>query len=213
MRAMLVSFATQHLWLHWKIAGDHLARLYADYKPGIHWPQMQMQSGTTGINTVRIYNPEKQRRDQDPTGSFVADWVSEYGSPRYPDPIVDHLAAARMARERLWSLRQQAGSRESSSEIFVRHGSRNPAREVSARHMNQSLCRASSISDLVVLCELFGRQHFHRSRAVAKVNSLPTSPVEMRNELADVAICRRAWSRGREQNQNPTLCLPLSFSI
>lgn len=129
MRAMLASFASQHLWLHWKFAGDHLARLYTDYEPGIHWPQMQMQSGTTGINTIRIYNPEKQRHDQDPTGSFVAAWVPEYGSPAYPDPIVDHLAAARTARERLWSLRKQPGSREIASEILDRHGSRNPARE------------------------------------------------------------------------------------
>jgi deoxyribodipyrimidine photo-lyase len=129
MRAMLTSFASQHLWLHWKYSGDHLARLYTDYEPGIHWPQMQMQSGTTGINTIRIYNPEKQRLDQDPTGSFVSTWVPEYRSPDYPPPMVDHLAAARTARERLWSLRQQPGSRESANEIFVRHGSRNPARE------------------------------------------------------------------------------------
>ena len=48
MRAMLMSFAAYHLWLHWRPAGLHLARLFVDYEPGIHWSQCQMQSGTTG---------------------------------------------------------------------------------------------------------------------------------------------------------------------
>ena len=68
MRAMLVSFAAYHLWLHWREPGLFLARQFLDFEPGIHWSQMQMQSGTTGINTLRIYSPSKQARDQDPQG-------------------------------------------------------------------------------------------------------------------------------------------------
>ena len=71
MRAMLMSFATFDLWLPWQEAGLHLARQFIDYEPGIRWPQCQMQSGETGINTVRIYSPVKQGHDQDPTGEFV----------------------------------------------------------------------------------------------------------------------------------------------
>jgi deoxyribodipyrimidine photo-lyase len=80
MRAMLMSVASYHLWLHWREPGLHLARLFTDYEPGIHWPQTQMQSGTTGINTVRIYNPIKQGYDQDPKGEFVRRWVPELAS-------------------------------------------------------------------------------------------------------------------------------------
>ena len=133
MRAMLVSFASQHLWLHWRETGEHLARLFTDYEPGIHWPQVQMQSGTTGINTIRIYNPEKQRQDQDPSGEFVARWVPELASGAYPAPIVDHLAAAREARERLWGLRGSSESRDHARQIYEKHGSRNPAREGTPR--------------------------------------------------------------------------------
>ena len=74
---MLMAVASYHLWLDWRPTGLHLARLFTDYEPGIHWPQTQMQSGTTGMNTVRIYNPVKQGKDQDPTGVFTRHWLPE----------------------------------------------------------------------------------------------------------------------------------------
>ncbi|MEY4506617.1 MAG: Cryptochrome-like protein cry2 [Pseudomonadota bacterium] len=75
MRAMLVSVAAYPLWLHWRPVGEWLATQFLDYEPGIHWSQMQMQSGTTGINTTRVYNPIKQAQDHDPNGVFVRHWL------------------------------------------------------------------------------------------------------------------------------------------
>jgi deoxyribodipyrimidine photo-lyase len=75
MRAMLVSVAAYPLWLHWREVGLWLAREFLDYEPGIHWSQLQMQSGTTGINTTRVYNPVKQAQDHDPQGHFVRRWL------------------------------------------------------------------------------------------------------------------------------------------
>jgi hypothetical protein len=87
MRAMLVSFASYQLWLPWRATGLHLARQFVDYEPGIHWSQVQMQSGTTGINTMRVYNPVKQGHDQDPEGVFVRRWVPEVADvPTPADP-------------------------------------------------------------------------------------------------------------------------------
>ena len=77
MRAMLVSFASYQLWLDWKKTSKHLAKLFTDYEPGIHYSQFQMQSGTTGINSIRIYNPIKQSHDQDVNGKFIKKWVPE----------------------------------------------------------------------------------------------------------------------------------------
>jgi deoxyribodipyrimidine photo-lyase len=141
MRAMLMSFASYHLWLPWRQSGLSLARKFVDYEPGIHWPQVQMQSGTTGINTLRIYNPVKQGLDHDPHGSFTRAFVRELDAVpdefihqpwlwpgasglAYPPPIVDHVAAAKAARDLLYAVRKSAPHREAAHDIASKHGSR-----------------------------------------------------------------------------------------
>jgi deoxyribodipyrimidine photo-lyase len=141
MRAMVQSFASYHLGLDWRASGERLARLFTDYEPGIHWPQVQMQSGQTGINTPRIYNPVKQGRDQDPEGVFTRRWVPELADVPlellqtpwlaadvdlhdYPAPIVDPIVAARDAKDRLTTLRRAEGYREAARQVFQKHGSR-----------------------------------------------------------------------------------------
>ena len=86
MRAMLVSFACYNLWLDWKRLAPHLARVFLDYEPGIHYPQLQMQAGTTGINAMRVYSVTKQGKDQDPAGKFIRRYVREL--ERVPDEYI-----------------------------------------------------------------------------------------------------------------------------
>jgi len=125
MRAMLVSFAAHHhLWLHWREPGLHLARQFLDFEPGIHWSQMQMQSGTTGINTLRIYSPAKQAADQDPQGLYLRRWVPEFGTAAYPQPIVDERVALAAAKERLYGLRKNPQAQGEANAIQHKHGSR-----------------------------------------------------------------------------------------
>ena len=77
MRAMLVSFLTHHLWQDWRHGSLHLARQFLDFEPGIHYAQFQMQAGTLGPNSVRVYNPVKQSKDHDEEGMFIKKWVPE----------------------------------------------------------------------------------------------------------------------------------------
>ncbi len=141
MRSMVMAVASYHLWLDWRQTGLHLARQFTDYEPGIHWSQVQMQSGTTGMNTVRIYNPIKQGRDQDPDGVFTRRWVPELedvpdeflqepwrwegaGRLRYPPPIVEVQAAARAAREQIWAVRKGGAFRAEAARVIEKHASR-----------------------------------------------------------------------------------------
>jgi deoxyribodipyrimidine photo-lyase len=144
MRSMLMAVASYHLWLDWRATGTVLARYFTDYEPGIHWSQTQMQSGTTGMNTIRIYNPVKQGLDQDPTGAFTRAWVPELaGVPdahlqqpwtwdgagtvlgrAYPQPIVDPVEAAKAAKDAVHA-RRRAHRGDAETEAIVRkHASR-----------------------------------------------------------------------------------------
>ena len=76
-RAMLVSFASYALNLDWRGFAPHLARTFLDYEPGIHYSQLQMQSGTTYGSIPRIYNPIKQSVEKDPNGEFIRHWIPE----------------------------------------------------------------------------------------------------------------------------------------
>lgn len=141
MRAMLVSFAAYDLWIDWRLFHPWLARQFIDFEPGIHLPQIQMQSGVTGINTLRMYNPMKQGEDHDPEGVFMKHWLPEVkewstdelhhpwkvtGDRRngYPEPIVDHKEAVAEARRHFSELRRTPESRTAADAVQKKHGSR-----------------------------------------------------------------------------------------
>lgn len=149
MRAMLMSTASYLYWLHWREPALHLAREFLDYEPGIHWPQVQMQSGTTGINTLRIYNPVKQARDQDPQGHFVRRWIPALKNvptawifepwlmtpelqyqyqcvigADYPAPLISIESALKHARAMIAQAKYGADHADETRRVVQKHASR-----------------------------------------------------------------------------------------
>ena len=148
-RAMIMAVSSYHLWIDWRQTANLIAGWFTDFEAGIHFAQVQMQSGTTGVNANRIYSPIKQSLKYDPHGVFIRKWIPELTSvsdewihtpwkmphsiqlksgciigKTYPEPIGDPFELAQIARKKIhrWNSIHNLGAE--SERVLIKHGSR-----------------------------------------------------------------------------------------
>ena len=105
-----------------------------------------MQAGTTGINTIRMYNPVKQSMDHGPHGVFIKKWLPELSKvptaqihepykmslmeqeivgviigKDYPLPIVDIAQAGKLARKNIWGHKSHETVKQENKRILAIH--------------------------------------------------------------------------------------------
>jgi deoxyribodipyrimidine photo-lyase len=135
-----------------------------------------MQSGTTVINTTRVYNPIKQAQDHDPHGHFVRRWLpymrrvpdawlfEPWRMPQVmqehlkltigkgeqfdiPEPLLDLQTATREAKAKLFGLRAQPEVRAGKAAIVEKHASRARKPALKAKPQRKAAVKASVKSE------------------------------------------------------------------
>ncbi|MFC4359669.1 FAD-binding domain-containing protein [Halobium salinum] len=145
MRAMCASVFSLLFKQPWQVGADYMYYHLVDADPAINYTQWQSQSGLKGIGAIRLYNPRKQLRDNDPEGEFVKRWVPELEpvpvdhldrpermplalqdevgvdvGTDYPYPVVDYEQERRAALDTFGDLRAEAEAAYADPEVFGR---------------------------------------------------------------------------------------------
>ncbi len=98
VRMIVASFLTKHLLIDWRWGEAYFAKKLLDYELASNngnW-QWAAGTGTDAQPYFRVFNPDAQARKFDKDNKYIKKWVEEWGTNKYPPPMVNH----KMARDR-----------------------------------------------------------------------------------------------------------------
>jgi deoxyribodipyrimidine photo-lyase len=95
VRMITASFLTKHLLIDWRLGEAYFAQKLLDFDLASNsggW-QWAAGCGTDAAPYFRVFNPTEQAKKFDTDNTYIRRWVPEFGTPKYPKPIVDHAFA------------------------------------------------------------------------------------------------------------------------
>lgn len=102
VRMVVASFLSKHLLLDWRLGEAYFAEKLLDFELASNMGGWQWAAGC-GCDAApyfRVFNPTSQQEKFDKDLQYIKKWVPEYGTNKYPPPIVDHKMARIRAIER-----------------------------------------------------------------------------------------------------------------
>ena len=101
VRMVTASFLVKHLLIDWRWGERYFAKKLLDYDLSANVGNWQWAAGC-GCDAApyfRVFNPQTQMEKFDKDLEYVKKWVPEYGTPEYPEPMIDHKEARSRALE------------------------------------------------------------------------------------------------------------------
>jgi len=102
VRMVVASFLTKHLLHDWRLGERYFAEKLLDFDLAANvggW-QWAAGSGCDAAPYFRVFNPTSQQEKFDPKFEYIKKWVPEFGTDKYPQPIVEHKFARERCLER-----------------------------------------------------------------------------------------------------------------
>jgi deoxyribodipyrimidine photo-lyase len=98
VRMVTAGFLVKDLLIDWRCGEQYFAEKLLDFELSSNNGNWQWSAGC-GCDAApyfRIFNPESQAKKFDPEQQYIKKWLPEFGSPEYPNKLIDH----KIARER-----------------------------------------------------------------------------------------------------------------
>jgi deoxyribodipyrimidine photo-lyase len=91
-RIAAAGFLVKHLFMDWKVGEHYFSEKLIDYDMSNNVGNWQWMAGTGAVAApwFRVYSPDSQQKQYDPDYEYVKQWVPEFGTDKYPQPIVEH---------------------------------------------------------------------------------------------------------------------------